>query len=243
MQEEKTTRVRRDGIDKRNLILAEAARVFAERGYREATHAEICGRCSVNAALVNYHFSDKETLYRLAWQYARRQTEEKYPPDGGVPAEAPASARLRGAIGALVRSSADPNCCDREIWRKELARPTGLLAEIRQQAVVPLRRRFGAILRELIGPNSSDESLRLATMSVIAQCRVPVTKNSSDNRDGPYIQADLDRRIEHIVRFSLGGLAAIKEQSDVDDVTDQQNETFGACQPPAGKTERSADGS
>lgn len=203
-------RVRKDGVEKRNLILASAAAVFAERGFRDATHAEICRRCGVNAALVNYHFTDKETLYRLAGEWACRETRRRYPYDGGVSADAPPEARLRGRIAALIGQNADPECYDGSLWRMELARPTGLLGELRRNVVVPIRRGMAAVVREILGENASDETVRLATMSVIAQCRVPIATAPAEESGGHFIGADLETRIDHVWRFSLGGLRAIK---------------------------------
>ncbi|MBW2127416.1 MAG: helix-turn-helix transcriptional regulator [Deltaproteobacteria bacterium] len=36
-----------------------ACEVFAEKGYRAATIADICGRAKANVAAVNYYFGDK----------------------------------------------------------------------------------------------------------------------------------------------------------------------------------------
>ena len=207
-------RTRSDGARTRERILQAAADVFAERGFRDATHAEIARRSGLNSALMNYHFTDKETLYAKAWEFAERRTAEKYPLDGGVPAEAAPEARLRGRIAAMIRAAADPESADQEIWRKELAQPTGLLTEIRQKTVLPLRRGVARIVRELLGEGASDETVRLATMSVIAQCRIPVVTRRESSETAlsdpePFIAADLETRIDHIWRFSLGGISTL----------------------------------
>lgn len=210
-------RRRSDGAKTRERILEAAADVFAERGFRDATHAEIARRSGDNPALVNYHFNDKETLYAKAWAFAQRRTAEKYALDGGVSPEASAKMRLRGRIAAIIRAAADPEAADQEIWRKELAQPTGLLTEIRQKTVIPLRRGIARIVRELLGENVSDETVRLATMSVIAQCRVPVVTDRETTKSEPaiktdrFVSADLTTRIDHIWRFSLGGIDALRE--------------------------------
>ena len=54
---------RKGGVATRKRLLAAAGRVFAEKDYRNATIAEICRLAGTNIAAVNYHFSDKETLY------------------------------------------------------------------------------------------------------------------------------------------------------------------------------------
>lgn len=204
-------RTRCDGAQTRERILDAAARVFAASGFRDATHAEIARLAGVNSALVNYHFTDKETLYAQAWEYARRRTAEKYPLDGGVPENAPAEKRLLARIAVLIRAAADSDAVDSEIWRKELARPTGLLTEIRQKTVVPLRRGIAKAVRDILGKSAPEATVRLATMSIIAQCRVPITPKKEPADSDRFVDTDLETRIEHIGRFSLGGLYALRE--------------------------------
>ena len=45
-------------------MLAEAARLFAERGFNKVTVREICVAAKANVASVNYHFGDKAGLYK-----------------------------------------------------------------------------------------------------------------------------------------------------------------------------------
>ena len=68
----------------RNRLLTAASRIFAEKGFQEATIAEICEQAKTNIASVNYHFRDKETLYLESWRFAFNQELDLYPPDGGV---------------------------------------------------------------------------------------------------------------------------------------------------------------
>jgi len=219
-----------DGTKTRERILEAAANLFAERGFQAATHAEIARRSGVNSALLNYHFTDKTTLYRKAWEFAQERTAQKYP--ALLSNSAPAEERFRELIRTIVQAAADPMSADQEIWRKELAQPTGLLSEIRQKTVVPLRKQMGTIVRELLGEGAAEESVRLATMSVIAQCRTPILNstpnhtppnnytspnnytlpNASSNapNDDRFVDVNLEQRIEHIYQFSLGGIKALR---------------------------------
>ena len=56
-------RLRKDGQETRHKILETACAAFAEKGYRDATNAEICQRAQVNSAAINYHFGSKDALY------------------------------------------------------------------------------------------------------------------------------------------------------------------------------------
>jgi len=88
-------------------ILEAACSVFATRGFREATVAEICSRAGANVAAVNYHFRDKNSLYIAVWCHSARDEARLYPMDGGIPASASAPQRFAGIIGALVRRLGD----------------------------------------------------------------------------------------------------------------------------------------
>ena len=63
-------RQRKDAKETRRRLLAAAAEVFAEKGFWEATHAEICRKAKANTAAVNYHFGTKECLYVEAWRHS-----------------------------------------------------------------------------------------------------------------------------------------------------------------------------
>ena len=46
----------------RERLLSAAGDVFVEKGFRDATVAEICARAGANIAAVNYYFVDPENV-------------------------------------------------------------------------------------------------------------------------------------------------------------------------------------
>lgn len=48
----------------RTRLLAEASRIFSEKGYAKASTREICEAAGLNPAAIHYHFGDKDGLYR-----------------------------------------------------------------------------------------------------------------------------------------------------------------------------------
>jgi AcrR family transcriptional regulator len=204
-------------------LLASACKVFAEKGYRDATIAEICEQAGANIAAVNYYFRDKETLYAEAWRLAFQRSLETYPPDGGIPANASAEERLRGRIISLVQRIINPENHDFEIVRKELANPTGLLKEVMRGFIEPLARSLSTIVRELLGDDASELQVRLCQMSIIAQCLHPMMRHRFHKlfavRASEPLPPDSGVRIiaDHIVRFSLAGIHETRRRIEADE--------------------------
>lgn len=192
---------------------------FARLGYRDATISEICEAAGANIAAVNYHFRSKENLYVEAWRHAFRRSTTRYPPDGGVPADAPAAKRLRGHVRSMLQRISDPQCHEFEIIHKEMANPTGLLSETMRECIEPLQAAFRQIVRELLGPDADEQTVQLCLMSVRAQCFGPMLherRRRAGPADGlpvpPPIEVDTDRFADHVIRFSLAGIKAVRRR-------------------------------
>jgi len=212
--------VKKEGNGIRGRLLEIACEVFAQKGYRDATIAEICKRAGANVAAVNYYFGDKKTLYAEVWRLAFHRSLEAHSPGGGVPSDAPAEERLRGRVLAIMQRLADPKSHEFEIIRKEMANPTGLLAEVMRKSIEPLRRELGNIVRELLGKYASEQQVMLCQMSINAQCfnmTVPERYRKVFAAAGikgvlPPERPKIEVIADHITRFSLAGICEIKHQ-------------------------------
>jgi AcrR family transcriptional regulator len=208
---------REDAIRTRKSLLAAASEVFAEKGYHDATIAEICGRAKANVAAVNYHFGDKETLYIEAWRHSFVESLKVHPPEGGVSDDAQPEERLRGQVEALLRRIADNNNKEFLIVHRELANPTGLLEEVTRKDLRPLREKMETLVRELLGPRASDMQVRFCAIGIVSQCITPMLmrrmgrKRQGGKDDSPGID-DIGSYAKHVVEFSLAGIRAIREQ-------------------------------
>lgn len=203
--------------DTRRRLLDSACQVFAQKGYRDATIAAICRRAGANIAAVNYHFGDKESLYVEAWRHSFQASLKTHPPDGGVADDAPAEARLRARVAALLDRIADEASCEFAIICTELANPTGLLHEAMRDTIRPLREKMTGLVRELIGPRASDRQVRFCQISILSQCldlmrRRRLVRRMGDQ--GPLPIDDLGAYADHIVRFSLAGIRAVREDAE-----------------------------
>jgi TetR/AcrR family transcriptional regulator len=126
-------------------ILAAAALEFAERGYAGARVDRIARRARVNKAMLYYHFSSKQGLYRTLLRGTFGRIAEQLQlvaASGATP-----SAKVDRAVAAMV-AFIDANAFFPAIMLREVAeRGTHLDAEsLAALAAVP--RAFGAILEQ-----------------------------------------------------------------------------------------------
>jgi AcrR family transcriptional regulator len=205
------------GHETRQKILDEACRVFAESGYRDATHADICRAAGANIASINYHFHSKEALYREVFEYLERQVESVWPIDGSLSPSAPPERRLKAFIVALLGRiySEDVGVQQHRILMSERFSPTGLLDDLLEAALARHRAHITGILRELLGPDATEETVLWCEMSLVGQCMIG--HEDADPR-GPRSlfginAANRDRLAEHLYHFSLGGIRALKKRA------------------------------
>lgn len=209
-----------DGQETRQNLLDAACEVFARKGFREATIAEICQKAKANSAAASYHFGGKEGLYVESWRAAFARSLRVYPPDGGVPANAPAAEQLRGRIFAIMRRIIDPASHEFDIAHQEMASPTGLLAGPISESLEPIFRSLSDLVRALLGEAASEQQVRLCQMSIRAQCFGPLLRERHRKMAPPGLAPpapeplpdDVETLAEHVTNFSLAGIQAIRAQ-------------------------------
>lgn len=201
-----------DSSDTRDRLIAAAAQVFAEVGFRQATVREICDRAEANVAAVNYHFGDKQGLYDAVFRYAQKCVP---PPSIGEDPSAPAEVRLREFIrGFLVKLLAHSDAAlHGKIWAREMVDPTPVMDRVVSETIKPHQQLLEELVREMVGNGLSAEQVRLCALSVIGQCLhyrhcCPVLERLFP--DLQFSAEFLDRLAEHITDFSLGALEGFR---------------------------------
>ncbi len=201
----------------RQRLLDAAGEVFAEQGYRAATVREICLRAGANVAAVNYHFGDKEGLYREALSYSARHALDKHPIGAGVAPDAPPADRLRGFVRNYIDRLLDEG---RPAWHgmlisREMVEPTGAMDDLAREFVRPQAERLREIVGELLGLAASDERVRRCACSVVGQCLFYKHCRPMIARVMPeqgYDEAARAEMAEHVTAFSLAALAAMRDE-------------------------------
>ena len=208
-------RLRIDGVETRKRILQAAGEVFAARGYRDATVAEICRRAKANAAAINYHFNDKESLYVEVWRHSADEAMRLYPLDGGVPITAPVKERLHGFLVALLKRMTDRGRLGmfHRLRMIEMANPSGLIDRVRWQAIQPMRDYIHALLRELLGPGVTEQELNYCELSLVGPCLM-AQMTSHHKLPGSGLGQDLDFETfaTHSTDFVLAGVKAVRSK-------------------------------
>jgi AcrR family transcriptional regulator len=203
--------------DTRERLLRAAGEIFAEQGFRSATVREISRRANVNVAAVNYHFRDKEGLYSSVLRYTLDSAVKKYPLELGLKTGGTPEETLHAFVRLLLSRVLDDG---RPSWHgklmaREFIEPTAALDQMIEEAIQPLYQSLSAILRDLMGSSVNEEEVRMCLMSIVGQCIYyfhvrPVIEKIYQREFGP---KDLEQLSEHITRFSLGGIEALRRCS------------------------------
>jgi len=211
-----------DGQATKKQLLISAGEVFAVKGFQNATLAEICANANANIAAANYYFGNKETLYVKSWRFAFEQSLKAHPPDGNVPPNASKEERLHGRILAIMRRIIDPGNHDLDIIFKEMVNPTGLLDDVIHHALEPTLSGLTTIIRELLGPQATEQQVQLCLLSIRSQCFGPLMRarrrklNSSKALPGDLheVLKNVEILAAHVTGFSLAGIRAVRDESD-----------------------------
>ncbi|MDD2335269.1 MAG: CerR family C-terminal domain-containing protein [Geobacteraceae bacterium] len=195
-------------------ILSAAGDVFVEKGFRDATIADICKRAGANISAVNYYFGSKEALYQEAWRHDFAESVRAYPQDGGISDNAPAEERLRGQLKALIERISDENNKEFFIAQMEIVNPTGLLEEVIRSALDPQRDKTLTIVRDLLGPKATEQNVSFCETCIFSMCIHPLlmqrVRRNTENVGTPIISDDQGTFAEHVVKFALAGINAFR---------------------------------
>lgn len=104
------------------------------------------------------------------------------------------------------------------IVHKELANSTGLLEEVMLEELQPLRRKIQDLVREVLGARPSDMQVRFCAIGIIGQCVMPMFLNKMEKGEGEresWRIENIEVYAEHVIRFSLAGMRAIREGTDI----------------------------
>ena len=195
----------------RERILAIACEVFAKRGFRNTTVREICQQAGVNVASVNYYFSSKEKLYEEVCKYACGISSEDGDQRFRLNSSGNPEEQLKSFVQALLTNvlGNEPSSWRHMIMSREMVEPSNALSIIIKEMIKPRFQQLFSIVQELLGKNSSEETIRRCCLSITGQCLYyrfaqPVVMKLNPGQK--YDKASIEKLAEHITHFSLNAL-------------------------------------
>ncbi len=204
--------------DTRQRLVQAAIEVFAENGYEAATVRDICARANANVAAVNYHFGDKKTLYSIIFDEVFRTLHKQRTPF--LPHTAPAEARLETYVRSFFE---ELFYCDEgaaegaqlsAMYLMEIAHPTDVLDNLVSQFMARDAAELQSIVAALLGPGAPRLTILNCAASIAGQVLHYYHSQPLIERlhpDLPSASARREELIEHVLRFSLGGIAHLRD--------------------------------
>jgi len=208
-----------DHNDTKIRIVEAAIEVFLEKGYATATIRGICARAEANLAAVNYHFGSKDSLYAAALERITTSCDKRYPIAKGLDEASSPEERLRRFIRNLFRllfpDDAEYARRIELLWR-ELGNPSPTRTLQVKRVLRPIRDTLESIIQEILGPSDA-ETVQLCIESIVGQQFFQAQNKFFIAQLYPgkkYLPRDVERLAEHVYRFSIAGLQAVRSISD-----------------------------
>jgi AcrR family transcriptional regulator len=199
--------------DTRRRLLDAASGVFAERGFRSATVREICLGAGANVAAVNYHFGDKESLYRAVLENALGEMIAEFPPDYGLGPDPTAEDRLFAFVHSFLLRvlTGSKRTWLMRMMTREMVEPTSALDRLVETVQRPMFRILHGVVSELCGEEAAPEVVLACAQAVVAQCLFYKQAEQVITRMGhrvPKTNEEIEGLARQITAFSLGGIRA-----------------------------------
>lgn len=203
-------------VTTKDRLLAAACEVFADKGFRDSTVAEICDAAEANIAAVNYHFGNKEALYDTVWHHAFALASSAYPIDGNLPENPALEDYIYSFSSALLHRifSETETGLFAKLLHQEMSHPTLALERIAEEALMPQTHFLGKVVHMALEQHVSEERIRACMNSIIGQCvffnfnrplRQHVIGKTTMTED------EIEHTARHIARFSLGGINEVQK--------------------------------
>jgi len=204
------------GEETRARLIAAATEVFIAEGFRAARVQDIAQRAGLRLSAINYHFTSKEGLY-LAVMHQHAEAALAAAPLTPPAPDLPLRERFGFAVRALSSRLLAAHGGTRigELMVRELVNPTPVLDVLIENFMAPQSALFLGLIREVVGPQVPEETLRRCLISVFGQCVVYLTGAPMIRHVAPAIldAGDLSTdAAKHVATFSWAGLQAIREE-------------------------------
>jgi AcrR family transcriptional regulator len=183
----------RPSLATRGRIMRAAALLFAEHGYDGASIRAIVAKADVNQAAINYHFGNKEGLYRAVLQMALQALAAG---DGArsVNSDAPSpEVALRAYVERQLRPLTATDELSRylRIFNWETVRPTPTFRRFMAEEASPYLAGVTSLVRRFLPSGISDQQAAVAALWLLGQCSIFV--RNAEQLTRPPLNFKVDR--------------------------------------------------
>lgn len=198
-------------------LIAAAAPIFAEKGYRETTVAEICEAADANIASVNYHFGDKANLYAEVWKFLTAAAKAAFPiPENHLEVGAEQWLRLflRSRLECIFCEDT-AGLCPKLIF-KEMNERTPKHEELFLSYLKPNRIRVRNAVHDFIGQEIEETQLDLLTQNFMG-VHISLNAGYQKHKNDPLHLHKFSKfqnirpLIDQVETFALGGLKEVRK--------------------------------
>lgn len=210
-------------LSTRERIIEYAGDIFGKNGFKSTTIRMIATAADVNVAAINYHFRDKDGLYAEVIEDLFSKGFQRYPSlspelEQTHTAEERLNMFIRGTIYRILSHDGWGGLNGKgRLIAREMMEPTPAFVQVIEKYIRPHKESLVTILTELVGETARPEDVLLSVVSIMGQCIYYVFATSIIERIAPEyspVENHIDRIVEHVFRFSLGGLAQFKSNKE-----------------------------
>lgn len=202
-------------------IIEKASDIFGHEGFKAATIRKIAAAADVNIAAINYHFRDKEGLYREVLNDIFLKGFEKYPSVPGPDESQDPVYRLKVFIRSLFYRFLSEDgwqgpAGKGRLIAKEFLDPTPAFEDIVETYIKPHKEILVSIVSDVSGGRIDARQLVPCALSIIGQCiyyafASPVISKIAHDLNPT--REKLDFLSDHVLQFSLGGILLFAGQT------------------------------
>lgn len=209
-------------IDTKKKLLTAAAKEFASKGYNRATIRDICKRAGSNVASINYHFKNKESLYKEMFEFLFCETgdREKSLFDNKQEYDFMEwKSIIRKWIRMLILDIIQENPLNQCKWRifdREMQDPSEIFPNIYETFMKPSLNQLALHFRKVLSPETRDEDIYLRVFSVISNCIFYFHNRALINMifpDKKFTSENMEKIIDYIYDIACIGINCRTEEA------------------------------
>lgn len=203
------------GEETRQRLLEVAAELFALKGFSDTTVRELAKGARCNVAAISYHFGSKEKLYEVVLVRTFRElAQRRIAALQAVLTEHNGRPPLEAVLTTFARAFLDPLLTEQKaevrlrLLLHEMVQQLLPTEIMQQELVTPVNQLLMQALASAV-PQLDEDQVPLVAYSLVAQLVHVLHLQWFLPKKAELYRAYGDRLLEHIVRFTSGGISSL----------------------------------